>query len=145
MARVCIEDSYKYASVRETFGRTLLSNQLIRTKLVSQGREIDAAQAYLEQLVHMLGNSLRETGSEPVGIGGLLASSKVLSCQVLEKTNREAQQIMGGIGYSKNGRGARIEQISRDLRVMVVGGGSEEILTDFALGQEAKALEKARL
>ncbi|PGH09904.1 hypothetical protein AJ80_07614 [Polytolypa hystricis UAMH7299] len=145
LARVCIEDSYNYALRRKTFGKTLLSNQVIRTKLAVAGREIDAAQAYLEQLVHMLGRSLREKGEEPAGIGGLLASSKVLSCQVLERTNREAQQIMGGVGYSKNGRGARVEQISRDVRVMVVGGGSEEILTDFALGQEAKALEKARL
>lgn len=34
---------------------------------------------------------------------------------------------MGGLGYSRTGKGARIEQISRDVRVMVVGGGSEEI------------------
>lgn len=52
---------------------------------------------------------------------------------------------MGGIGYSRGGRGGRVEQISRDLRVMVVGGGSEEILTDFALNQEAKALNRAKL
>lgn len=145
MARICIEDSYSYAAHRETFGKKLLSNQVIRAKLASQGREIDAAQAYLEQLVQMLAKSVREKGSEPMGIGGLLASSKVLSCQILERTCREAQQIMGGLGYSKNGRGARVEQISRDVRVMVVGGGSEEILTDFALGQEAKALEKSKL
>jgi hypothetical protein len=47
---------------------------------------------------------------------------------------------MGGAGYNKSGRGARIEQISRDVRVMVVGGGSEEILTDLALNQEVRAL-----
>lgn len=145
LARVCIEDSYNYALKRETFGRILLSNQVIRTKLASAGREVDSAQAYLEQLVYILGRAMREDNSEPPGIGGLLASSKVLSCQVLERVNREAQQIMGGVGYSKHGRGARVEQISRDVRVMVIGGGSEEILTDFALGQEAKALQRFKL
>jgi len=69
----------------------------------------------------------------------------VLACRALERINREAQQVMGGLGYSKSGKGARIEQISRDLRVMVVGGGSEEILTDFSLNQEVKALASAKL
>jgi alkylation response protein AidB-like acyl-CoA dehydrogenase len=58
--------------------------------------------------------------------------------------NREAQQIMGGLGYSKSGRGARIEQISRDLRVMVVGGGSEEILIDLSVSQELRAMKQLR-
>jgi alkylation response protein AidB-like acyl-CoA dehydrogenase len=61
---------------------------------------------------------------------------------VLEFVNREAQQTMGGLGYARGGRGARVEQISRDLRVMVVGGGSEEILVDLAMAQEVRALAK---
>lgn len=140
LARVCIEDSFIYASRRETFGKKLLSNQIIRAKLATVGRELEAGQTYLEQLVYMLAQSLRTSGVEPPGIGGLLASSKVLSCRVLEHAVREAQQIMGGVGYSKGGRGGRVEQISRDVRCMVVGGGSEEILTELSLNQEMKAL-----
>ncbi|CAH0046634.1 unnamed protein product [Clonostachys solani] len=140
LARVCVEDSFIYASRRETFGKKLLSNQIIRAKVATVGRELEAGQAYLEQLVYMLAQSLRTTGVEPTGIGGLLASSKVLSCRVLEHAVREAQQIMGGVGYSRGGRGGRVEQISRDVRVMVVGGGSEEILTELSLNQEMKAL-----
>jgi hypothetical protein len=48
---------------------------------------------------------------------------------------------MGGLGYSRTGKGARIEQISRDVRVMVVGGGSEEILNELAFAQEGRDLE----
>ena len=48
---------------------------------------------------------------------------------------------MGGLGYARTGKGARIEQISRDVRVMVVGGGSEEILTELAFAQERRDLE----
>ncbi|KAF5006104.1 hypothetical protein FDECE_7504 [Fusarium decemcellulare] len=145
LARVCVEDSYLYATKRETFGKPLISHQIIRTKLSTAGRSIDSAHAYLEQLVYMHAEAQRRRGCEAVGIGGLLANCKVLSCQVLERTNREAQQIMGGVGYSKAGRGSRVEQISRDLRVMVVGGGSEEILTDFSLQQETKALSGPKL
>lgn len=145
LSRVCAEDAYLHATRRETFGKTLISNQIIRAKLSVAGRRIDSAQAYLEQLVFMLGQAKREGMPEPLGIGGLIANCKVLSCQVLENVNRECQQIMGGLGYSRGGRGGRVEQISRDLRCLVVGGGSDEILTDFSLTHEVRSLQKSKL
>ena len=62
--------------------------------------------------------------------------------QTLEQCSREAQQIFGGLGVNKEGLGSVVEQISRDLRVFIVGGGSEEILDDLAMRlvvSEAKA------
>ena len=59
-----------------------------------------------------------------------------------EQVCREAQQILGGAAYNKSGKGARIEQISRDVRVHVVGGGSEEIMLDLAVRQEARDVVK---
>ena len=40
---------------------------------------------------------------------------------------------------SKDGKGHIVEQISRDLRVFVVGGGSEEILDDLAIRLVARS------
>ncbi|GME46821.1 Acyl-CoA dehydrogenase conserved site [Neofusicoccum parvum] len=142
LARVCAEDAFQHATTRETFGKKLIENQVIRSKFSSFGRSIDAAYAWMEQLVYMT-EQAKKGGWDPA-IGGLLANLKVLAGQTLEHVNRESQQIMGGLGYSKNGRGARIEQISRDVRVMVVGGGSEEILSDLAVNQEIKAMARAR-
>lgn len=56
--------------------------------------------------------------------------------------NREAQQIFGGAGYQKGGVGGIIEQMSRDLRMMVVGGGSEEIIADLAVRQEGERAKR---
>jgi alkylation response protein AidB-like acyl-CoA dehydrogenase len=85
-------------------------------------------------------------GGDPGGretyLGGQFANLKILCAQALEFVNREMQQVMGGLGYSRGGRGARVEQISRDVRVMVVGGGSEEILTDLSVNQEQRAMAK---
>lgn len=134
MARVCAEDSYKHAIIRETFGKKLIENQMIRSKVSTFGREIESAHAYMEQLVYLM----QESKGTEAGMGGLIANLKVLAGRTLEHTVREAQQIMGGLGYAKSGRGARIEQISRDVRVMVVGGGSDEILSDLAVNQEIK-------
>lgn len=92
----------------------------------------------MEQLVYLIESS-NQTNTDPY-IGGLIANLKVLAGNVLEHVNRESQQILGGAGYSRTGKGSRIEQISRDVRVMVVGGGSEEILTELALNQEQRAM-----
>lgn len=113
---------------------------MIRSKFSGSGRKVDAAHAMMEQLVFMAGAA--EKIGRDARMGGLFANLKVLAAQTLEYVNREAQQTMGGLGYARGGRGARVEQISRDVRVMVVGGGSEEILTDLAIVQEQQALAK---
>jgi alkylation response protein AidB-like acyl-CoA dehydrogenase len=72
----------------------------------------------------------------------MIATLKTSAGRVLERVNRDAQQIMGGAGYARTGKGARIEQISRDVRVMVVGGGSDEILSELAVKLETKELQR---
>ncbi|KAJ5385963.1 hypothetical protein N7509_008504 [Penicillium cosmopolitanum] len=140
MARVCAEDAYQHAITRETFGKKLIENQVIRSKFSAMARSLDSAYAWMEQLVYMHQDT-KENGTD-AGMGGLFANLKVLAGRTLEMVNRESQQVMGGLGYSKNGRGARIEQVSRDVRVMVVGGGSEEILSELAVNQEIKHMKK---
>ncbi|KAG9791491.1 acyl-CoA dehydrogenase, partial [Aureobasidium melanogenum] len=142
LARLSVRDAYLHAISRETFGKKLIDNQVIRQKLAVSGRKIESTEALLEQLVYIIDAAKRKGNQLPPGIGGLVANAKVLAGNTLEKVNRECQQIMGGQGYNKNGRGALVEQISRDLRVLVVGGGSEEILTDFAVKEEAKLCRK---
>lgn len=136
LARVCAHDAYIYACERETFGKKLIDHYAIKSKIASFGLLIEPAHAFLEQLCYIIETS-RRTGVE-VNVGGMTALLKVMSTRCLEKVCREAQQIMGGAGYSKAGKGARIEQISRDVRVHVVGGGSEEIMMDLAVRQEAR-------
>ena len=139
LARVCAEDAYQHATTRETFGRPLIENQVIRAKLSTMGREIEAAYAWMESLVHTAATTKAAAGPHiQAHVAGRFAGLKVFAGQVLERANREAQQIFGGAGYNRTGKGARVEQISRDVRVLVVGGGSEEILADLSLRQEAK-------
>ncbi|KAA8570100.1 hypothetical protein EYC84_002433 [Monilinia fructicola] len=50
LSRVCAEDAWKHACVRETFGKKLIENPVIRAKFAKMGRMIEPAQAFLEQL-----------------------------------------------------------------------------------------------
>ncbi|KIX04367.1 uncharacterized protein Z518_05235 [Rhinocladiella mackenziei CBS 650.93] len=153
LARVCVQDAYEYAIRRETFGKPLMANQIISAKFAGFAREIEPVHAYMESLVYMTEQErkrkLHTIAPHPgigqhqvdLNIGGMIATLKTSAGRALEHVNREAQQIMGGAGYSRSGKGARIEQISRDVRVMVVGGGSEEILSDLAVKLEMKELQ----
>ncbi|KAF1954053.1 acyl-CoA dehydrogenase-like protein [Byssothecium circinans] len=140
-ARTCLSLSFEYASKRHTFGKPLIANQIIAHKLATIARYVESHWAWLEQIAYHIQQSKK--GWQDPDIAGRIALSKVHGGRILEMANREAQQIFGGAGYQKGGPGAVVEQISRDLRMMVVGGGSEEIIADLAVRQET-ALAKKR-
>ena len=70
-----------------------------------------------------------EQGDTPVAE---LSKLKFSSTKALEYVASEAMQILGGAGYL---RGCRIECIYREVKVMAIGGGSEEVMRDLAVNQ----------
>ncbi|KAL4939242.1 hypothetical protein BDV06DRAFT_214462 [Aspergillus oleicola] len=137
-ARMCLKDAYEYAQDRHTFGKPLMSHQIIRAKLATIARYVEAHWAWIEQLAY----HVKANNGAIDDLSARIALAKIHGGRLLELANREAQQIFGGAGCQRGGVGSRVEQISRDLRVVVVGGGSEEILTDLALRQEATWAKK---
>ena len=61
-----------------------------------------------------------------------ISKAKFFATKELEHCASEAMQIMGGAGYL---RGNPIERIYREVKVMAIGGGSEEIMRDLAVRQ----------
>ena len=96
--------------------------------------DVEAHWAWLEQIAYHV--QLDKDGWESQRVASRVALAKVMGGRLLEKAGREALQVLGGAGYQRGGVGARVEQISRDLRLFVVGGGSEEILEDLAVRLE---------
>lgn len=140
-ARTCLSLAFEYACTRETFGKPLISNQVISSKFANLARYIESHWAWLEQIAYAIQHSPK-AWQDPE-IAGRIALAKVQGGRILENANREAQQVFGGAGYQKsNAPGGVIEQMSRDLRMMVVGGGSEEIISDLAVRQETMIANK---
>lgn len=134
-ARTCLALAFDYACKRQTFGKALISNQVISTKFATLARYIESHWAWLEQIAYAIEQSPK--GWQDPDVAGRIALAKVQGGRILELANREAQQVFGGVAYQRsNGPGGVIEQMSRDLRMMVVGGGSEEIIADLAVRQE---------
>ncbi|KAH0353412.1 acyl-CoA dehydrogenase, partial [Aureobasidium melanogenum] len=129
-AGVCLSTALNYAQERETWGKPLVDNQVIRHKLTNVAKDIEAHFAWCEQIAYHI-----KANGWTADVASRIAMAKIFGGRMLELACREAQQVMGGAGYQKGGVGAQVEQISRDLRVLVVGGGSEEIIGDLAVRQ----------
>ncbi|KAI9714041.1 MAG: hypothetical protein M1820_000771 [Bogoriella megaspora] len=144
LARVCLEDAYEHALTRQTFGKPLIQRQTIKLKFANMGMQIMSNYALLESLVQIRQNARKAkiNESDEANIGGLCALTKVSAAKAVEAAVRECQQIMGALGYTRSGPGVRVERISRDVRVLVIGGGSEEILSEMCVLQEQKDLER---
>ncbi len=123
-SRLCYEDALDWARQRETFGRPLVTRQAIRHKLARMLQMIQATQAMIDHAAWTV-----KTGCAFPGDFALL---KVQATQTMEYCAREACQIMGGASFM---RGGRVERIYREVRVMAIGGGSEEIMYDLASRQ----------
>lgn len=124
MMEAALEDSIAWAQQRETFGKPLIKHQVIRHKIADMSSKIDALRSLLWTLCATI-----EAGTMPVAE---LCKAKFFATKSLEFVASEAMQILGGAGYL---RGNRVESIYRDVKVIAIGGGSEEIMRDLAVRQ----------
>ncbi|MGJ8562864.1 MAG: acyl-CoA dehydrogenase family protein [Alphaproteobacteria bacterium] len=124
MMKVCLEDSIAWAQERVTFGKPLIKHQVIRHKIADMSAKIDALESYIWMICHQIDN-----GNMPIAE---ICKSKFFATKALEFCASEAMQILGGAGYL---RGNRVENVYREVKVIAIGGGSEEIMRDLAVRQ----------
>lgn len=123
-AQVCYEEALAYAKERETFGKPLIKNQVIRHKLVDMRTRIEAVRANLDMLTWRVSQQQMPVAE--------LSMLKAFATTSLEFIANEAMQILGGAGYL---RGSKVERIYRETKVLTIGGGSLEIMKDLAARQ----------
>jgi len=123
-AMVCAEEALAWARERETFGNKLIGHQVVRHKIVGMIDAILPLKAWLAQLAQRI-----DAGEKPVAE---IALAKSAAARVMRDCADQATQILGGAGFM---RGGRVERIYRDVKVMMIGGGSEEIMYELAARQ----------
>jgi acyl-CoA dehydrogenase len=57
-----------------------------------------------------------------------VAMAKNFSAQVAIDVSYEAVQLLGGMGYMRE---TRVERLSRDARLLPIGGGTSEIMNEI--------------
>jgi alkylation response protein AidB-like acyl-CoA dehydrogenase len=68
-------------------------------------------------------------------LGGHIALLKLSSSRVAEFCASNAMQVLGGAGYTRTGKGVKVERIYREVKAYAIPGGSEEIMLNLAAGQ----------
>jgi acyl-CoA dehydrogenase len=124
----CTREALDWARERKTFGAPLSQRQVIRHKLVDMAARVEAARALVYDLAHRLQHGLGDRNA----LVARTCMAKVLATQAMQFCADQAVQILGGMGYM---RGTRSERLYREAKVMMIGGGSEEILKDLAARQ----------
>lgn len=110
-----------YARERQTFGRALVSRQVVQHQLVEMHRQVEIARTYTHHVVD------RHAAGELVVAEACLA--KQTACEAATYVCDRAVQLFGGAGYLE---GTEVERHYRDARILPIGGGATEVLTDLA-------------
>ncbi|MGZ6734863.1 MAG: acyl-CoA dehydrogenase family protein [Nocardioides sp.] len=113
-----------YARERSTFGEPLIKRQVVRHKLVEMHRLVESAKAY----THAVVREYDQTGTTAGTIAGA-ALAKQTAVEASQWVCNEAVQLHGGTGYM---HGTEVERHYRDTRILPIGGGATEVMTDLA-------------
>lgn len=127
-AQACTEEALDWARQRRTFGAALAQHQVIRHKLVDMVTRTEAART----MVHDLAWRIEHRLGDEAALVARTCMAKVVATQAMAYCAGEAVQILGGMGYM---RGSKSERLYREVKVMTIGGGSEEIMKDLAARQ----------
>lgn len=110
-----------YAKTRTTFGAPLIANQTVRARLVEMHRQVQTARTYT------LDVAARHLAGDMVIAEAALA--KQTAAEAAMAVTSDAIQLMGGAGYM---HGSEVERHYRDARLLPIGGGATEVLSDLA-------------
>lgn len=116
IARSAMEHSARYAAQREQFGRKLREFEGVSFKIARMAARIEAA-----RLVALKAAWLKDQG-QPFGKEASIA--KLLASEAAVDVTRDAIQIFGGNGYSRE---YPVERLYRDAKVTEIYEGTSEI------------------
>ncbi|MDB5818944.1 MAG: Butyryl-CoA dehydrogenase [Rhizobacter sp.] len=127
-ASVCLEEAIDWTRQRTSFGMALSERQVVRHKIMDMTLRIDAART----LIYELAYRIEHKAADPKQLVARICMAKVLATQAMQFCADAAVQLLGGMGYM---RGTKSERIYREVKVMMIGGGSEEVMKDLAARQ----------
>lgn len=131
-AQACLDEALTWSQGRRTFGAALIAHQAVRHKLVDMQMRIASTEAWLEA-VSAEGDALEAAGrfNAPDWVAEV-CMLKNHATQTLQFCADQAVQILGGMGFM---RGTVSERIYREVKVMMIGGGAEDIMKELAARQ----------
>jgi acyl-CoA dehydrogenase len=126
-AQACYDEAVDWARHRQTFGAALIERQVIRHKLMDMRMRIESTQAWVDAIT-----ARADAGDQGADWVSHVCLLKNHATQTMQFCADAAVQILGGMGFM---RGTASERIYREVKVMMIGGGAEEIMKELAARQ----------
>ncbi len=118
-SQAAIDMTVDYTSERKAFGGRLFDLGAIRQRLAMHQAEVDAMRASLYHCAW-----LTEQGRDTArAVSGL----KAWACEITNRVMYDCVQFHGGMGYMRE---SAIERMSRDARILPIGGGATEVMLE---------------
>ncbi len=118
-AQRCVDLTIGYAKQRETFGRPIASRQVVRHRIAEMARRTDVARAYTRAVI-----ARWQAGDDVIKEVAMAKNTAVAACDAVVD---DAVQLHGGMGYMRE---TEVERHYRDSRILGIGGGTNEIMTE---------------
>jgi acyl-CoA dehydrogenase len=119
-AEIVLGDALAYAKERRAFGRPIAGFQVTRHKLAAMATKVAAAKSFNYSVARRVADGQYLVGE--------VSMAKNFASQVAQEVCFEAVQILGGMGYMRE---TRVERLSRDARLLPIGGGTSEIMNEI--------------
>lgn len=120
----CLDDSIAYSMQRKQFGKYLCEFQLIQEKLARMYVALENVKNLAFKQMWLAKEGKADFKSA--------CAAKFYATQAAVDVGMEAIQLMGGYGYMKE---YHVERLTRDAKLMMIGGGTSEIqLLNIAKG-----------
>ncbi len=116
LARAALDHACNYAKERQAFGQAIAGFEAVQWMLADAATEIEAAQNLLYKAAWLKQERRPYTKHASM--------AKLFATEMAERVCRNAIQIHGGYGYSRE---YPVERIYRDARLMTIGEGTSEI------------------
>ncbi len=116
LAQAAFEYARDYAKERRAFGQRIADFEAIQWMLADAATEIEAARTLVYRAAWLKDQERPYTKEA--------AMAKLFATEMAERVCRNAIQIFGGYGYSRE---YPVERIYRDARLMTIGEGTSEI------------------
>ncbi|MGY2004534.1 acyl-CoA dehydrogenase family protein [Blastococcus sp. SYSU DS1024] len=119
-AQRCLDLTVDWVRQRETFGRPLARRQVVQHRVAEMARRTDVARSYTRAVIDDW-----QAGRDVFARVAMAKNTAVEACDFVVDN---AVQLFGGLGYMRE---SEVERHYRDSRILGIGGGTNEIMTEI--------------
>jgi len=119
-AEEMIRDTVDYIKKRIVFGKPLIKKQVLRHRIVDWLSELESLKQFTYHIVRM--KMAGQDATREISMG------KLLGGRILNQVADGCLQMHGGMGFMSE---MRVSRFFRDARLISIGGGASEVMSDI--------------